>query len=323
MSFTIAFLAMFIERFLPLSFNTGGRFSHPVQWQGSLIAWLENRLNNSNKTANQRRFGGMMMLIILLAVTLGASMLVLWLIGFLPFSWIFEAIIASVLLAYRGLKKAVIDVAKSLDISLKQARKQVSHIVGRDTKNLDEHEISRAAIESLAENSSDGVIAPLFWLALLGLPGIAIYKAINTADSMVGHLNERYGDFGWASAKIDDLANWLPARLSAIFYALAARFVAPGMGAKSWMSAINDAPKHVSPNAGWPEAALAGALGFGLGGPRNYNGKTLDLPEMGQGRRDLVSGDILRSLQLYSVMVTIALVFTGLLALAQIWQFTF
>src|SRR5690606_23743679 len=150
----------------------------------------------------------------------------------------------------------------------------VSQIVGRDPESLDESGVARAAVESLAESASDGVIAPLFWLVLGGLPGIALYKAVNTADSMVGHRNERYRDFGWASARFDDLVNWIPARLTALLFAGAAFWVKGADPERSWTTALRDAGKHASPNAGWPEAAMAGALGFALGGPRSYDGET-------------------------------------------------
>ncbi len=318
MSFTIAFVALAVDRFFPL-FGFFSKFiSHPVEWQGLLISFMERRWNNLDNSVFQRQRAGILMLIILIAITLFISFLLLFIFSFFPFSWIFEALAASVLLAGNDLKKAVLRVATSLDISLDEGRKQVSHIVGRDTKNLDEHEISRAAIESLAENSSDGVIAPLFWLVIFGLPGIAVYKAINTADSMVGHLSQRYENFGWASAKVDDIANWLPARLSALLYAASAYFLTPEAAKNSWHAAKTDAPNHTSPNAGWPEAALAGALGFGLGGPRNYAGVALDLPMMGVGKRDLTSLDILQAIKLYSAMTGIALALVGILALLEL-----
>jgi len=314
----VAFLALIIDRYFSVSQVFTRYFSHPVVWQGWIIDVLETRLNSKNKSAVQRRLAGIKMLVILIFATLFVSLLLLWLFSFLPFSWVFEALFASILLAGTSLKKAVKSVAQALKISLEAARKQVSHIVGRDTKQLTKSEISRAAIESLAENSSDGVIAPLFWLALFGLPGIAVYKAINTADSMVGHLNERYCDFGWASAKTDDLVNWIPARLTAIFYAIAAEFTLSSGGRKSWQSAKDDAPSHVSPNAGWPEAAMAGALGFALGGPRNYGGKTLDLALMGNGRRELAGEDVFMAIKLYLAMLNIALLVSGFLALFQV-----
>ncbi|MCF6327963.1 MAG: adenosylcobinamide-phosphate synthase CbiB [Devosiaceae bacterium] len=318
MSFTIAFLALAVDRFFPLFGMFSKWIRHPVEWQGMLISFFERRWNDLQISALKRKRAGIFMLLILIVVTLLISFLLLFIFSFLPFSWIFEALAASVLLAGNDLKKAVASVAENLDISIEEGRKQVSHIVGRDTKNLNEHEISRAAIESLAENSSDGVIAPLFWLVIFGLPGIAVYKAINTADSMVGHLSERYENFGWASARTDDLVNWLPARLSALLYAVAAYFLSPEAAKNSLHAAINDAPNHTSPNAGWPEAALAGALGFGLGGPRKYGGKTLDLAMMGAGKRDLTSKDIFEAIKLYSIMSGIALVLVGFLALLEL-----
>ncbi len=326
MNFAIAFAALAIDRFFPLfrlfsKWKSHPLARHPVEWQGMLISFFESRWNDMQTNALQRRSAGIFMLIILIAVTFSISFLLLFIFGFLPFSWIFEALVASVLLAGSDLKKAVSSVAAGLETSLEEARSRVAHIVGRDTKTLDEHEISRAAIESLAENSSDGLIAPLFWLVLLGLPGIAVYKAINTADSMVGHLSERYRDFGWASARLDDLANWLPARLSALLYVVSAGFLSLEAVRNSWRVAVEDAPNHTSPNAGWPEAALAGALGFGLGGPRRYEGVTLDLPAMGKGKRDLTSADILEALKLYSRMSEIVLVLVGAFALIQIMVF--
>lgn len=318
MSFTLAFFALLLDRFGTFPAGMGEKIGHPVVWQGKLIGLLESRLNKMNGSARSRRSGGMLMLAVLIFATLAASLFVLKLISYLPLSWTLEVVISSVFLAHSSLHKAVGEVATGLDISLEAGRNAVGHIVGRDTESLDEHEISRAAIESLAENSSDGIIAPLFWLAIFGLPGIAIYKAINTADSMVGHKSERYIDFGRASAQLDDIVNIIPARLTALFYALAAWFMPQKNFRQSWKTAVRDAPNHVSPNAGWPEAALAGALDFGLGGPRKYQGQTLDLAKMGDGRRDLVVADIGSSLKLSVRMSTVALVIVGLLAFAQL-----
>ncbi len=318
MFFPAAFLAMLIDRFVPYPDWLTRAIGHPVIWQGALIAFLEKRLNRPDAPPAERRDAGVVMLALLIAASLSVSAVIGLLLQSIPYAFVAEAVLASTLLAHNELAKSVARVAEETGQSLERGREAVSHIVGRDTDGLDEAEISRAAIESLAENSSDGVIAPLFWFALLGLPGIIVYKAINTADSMVGHKTLRFVDFGWASAKLDDVVNWLPARLTAILYALAARFDADKAVQRAWESAKRDAPKHASPNAGWPEAALAGALGFGLGGPRNYGGKTLDLPKMGDGRRDLGALDIYRALRLFEVMATIALVLVGLVALGQI-----
>ncbi len=325
MPFFTAFVAILFDRFLPYPDWLTRAIGHPVIWQGALISFLEKRLNQPGAAAWERRDGGIVMLAILIAVSLMVSALIGLLLRDLPYAFLVEALLASTLLAHRELAGAVRNVALETKQSLARGREAVAHIVGRDTSELDEAEISRAAIESLAENSSDGVIAPLFWLVLFGLPGIIVYKAINTADSMVGHKNARFEDFGWASARLDDLVNWVPARLTAVLYALAARFdrqgarqgTRQGAGARSWKSAMRDAPNHVSPNAGWPEAALAGALGFGLGGPRAYGGQRLDLAPMGDGRRDLTPLDVARALKLFEIMTTIALLIVGLLALTR------
>ncbi|HHY51355.1 MAG TPA: cobalamin biosynthesis protein CobD, partial [Alphaproteobacteria bacterium] len=203
--------------------------------------------------------------------------------------------------------RAVAAVADALGRSLAAGRQQVREIVGRDPDALDAAGVARAAIESLAESASDGVIAPLFWLIVGGLPGIALYKAVNTADSMIGHRTERYRDFGWASARLDDLLNFVPARLTALLVCGAAFWVSGADARNGWTTALRDARKHASPNAGWPEAALAGALGFALGGPRSYDGEVHDLPRFGDGREDLGPADIRRALELYGMMLNLTL----------------
>ena len=185
----------------------------------------------------------------------------------------------------------------------------------RDPQSLDEAGVSRAAIESLAENFSDGVVAPLFWLILGGLPGCAAYKAINTADSMIGHESERYLAFGWAAARLDDLVNLPASRLSAIWIVAAARLMPGADWRAAALSALTDAPRHRSPNAGWPEAAMAGALGLALAGPRSYGGKRVDDAWMGSGRRDATAADIHRALRLYRIAYIIQAAVVGVLAL--------
>ncbi len=318
MFFPTAFIAMLVDRFVPYPDWLTRAIGHPVIWQGALIGFLEKRLNLPEASPRERRDAGVVMLALLIAASLSVSAVIGLLLQSVPYAFVVEAVLASTLLAHNELAKSVARVAEATGQSLASGREAVAHIVGRDTHELDEAEICRAAIESLAENSSDGVIAPLFWFALLGLPGIIVYKAINTADSMVGHKTLRFVDFGWASAKLDDVVNWVPARLTAVFYALAARFDRDKAVTRAWETAKRDAPKHGSPNAGWPEAALAGALDFSLGGPRNYGGKTLDLPKMGEGKRDLAPPDIYRALRLFEVMTTMALAMVGFLALTQI-----
>jgi adenosylcobinamide-phosphate synthase len=208
-------------------------------------------------------------------------------------------VLASTLLAQRSLDAHVLAVAKGLETEgLLGGRTAVAHIVGRDTKSLDEAAVCRAAIESLAENFSDGVVAPLFWMVVLGLPGVLAYKAVNTADSMIGHRTERHEAFGWASARFDDLVNLPASRLSALWLVVAA--IPLGLSPAGALSTIRrDAGHHRSPNAGWPEAAMAGALGIRLSGPRIYDGVQVDERWVGEGRSELAAKDIRHALKLY------------------------
>lgn len=315
MNIIVGFFALLLERLFGYPDLLQGFIKHPVQWMGALIGSCDRRWNKDNDTPDNRRAAGILMLVLLCLVTGMLTVALKAALGAFPLGWLVEALLASTLLAHRQLAQMVGNVATALDHSLEAGRLSVAHIVGRDTTNLDAPEISRAAIETLAENASDGVIAPLFWLLLFGLPGIAIYKAINTADSMVGHLNPRYKDFGWASAKLDDLANWIPARLTALLFVLAAKIKPDASAQGAWDTVRADALKHKSSNAGWPEAAMAGALGFGLGGARTYNGQLLDLPQMGSGKRDLGADDIRRAVGLFNLVGTIALAGVALMAI--------
>ncbi len=265
---------------------------HPVTWMGALLAALETRLNQGRA----RRLAGAATLLALLAA---AALPALALQSALAGSRIgFEvlAVAASTLLAQRSLYAHVKAVADALDAEgIDGGRRAVARIVGRDPAALDEAGVARAAIESLAENFSDGVVAPLFWLVIAGLPGAAAYKAANTADSMIGHRNARYREFGWAAARFDDLVNLPASRLATLWLALAA-----GAGAgEAWTAVRRDAGAHRSPNAGWPEAAMAGALGLKLAGPRVYGGVTVEDAFMGDGRREADSADIRAALRLY------------------------
>ena len=296
-------LALLLERFVGYPRSLYGVIKHPVVWMGALISALDKALNKGS----QRRLKGVLALVILLVVTAVITVAIRYGLGFIPFGWVIEAILATSLLAQKELGRAVRAVADALDHSLEAGRKQVAQIVGRDPETLDQAGVSRAAIESLAESTCDGIIAPLFWLIIGGLPGIALYKAVNTADSMIGHKTERHLEFGWAAARFDDLVNWLPARLSALLVAGAAFWIKGAEAEKAWTTALSDAKKHDSPNAGWPEAAFAGALGFALGGPRSYDGKTHPLPTLGSGRTDLGPADIRKSLDLYVMVLNLAL----------------
>ncbi|WMT87379.1 adenosylcobinamide-phosphate synthase CbiB [Pelagibacterium sp. 26DY04] len=313
----IALLAAVVERLVGYPHWLVDRIGHPVIWIGRLIEAQDKRLNDPEASFDGRKMRGVVAIAVVVLAVLIVALGIQSLLRFLPFGWVVEVLLASSLIAQKGLRDAVSDVARALgEEGIEGARRAVSHIVGRDTSELDEAGVSRAAIETLAENTSDGVIAPLFYLALFGLPGAAVYKAINTADSMIGHRNERYAAFGWGAARLDDLVNWIPARLTAVLFALAARGMPGADGDAAWAAVRRDAAKHASPNAGWPEAAMAGALGFGLGGPRSYAGETLDLPTMGEGRRDLTAEDIATAIGLFDRAMLIALGALAVWALA-------
>ncbi|WP_332719611.1 adenosylcobinamide-phosphate synthase CbiB [Pelagibacterium mangrovi] len=304
----IALLAAVLERLVGYPHWLVDRIGHPVIWIGGLIEAEDKRRNDPKKSFEARQALGVLSIVIVVLSVLIAALGIQALLRAVPFGWAVEVVLASSLIAQKGLRDAVIAVARALrDEGIAGARRAVSHIVGRDTSELDEAGVSRAAIETLAENASDGVIAPLFYLALFGLPGAAVYKAINTADSMIGHRTERHEAFGWAAAKLDDLVNWVPARLTAGLFVLAARSMPGADSDAAWAAAKRDAAEHASPNAGWPEAAMAGALGFGLGGPRAYGGETVDLPTMGDGRRELVAEDIAVAIGLFDRAMMIAL----------------
>ncbi|MEM8793278.1 MAG: adenosylcobinamide-phosphate synthase CbiB [Pseudomonadota bacterium] len=258
------------------------RLRHPVVVMGRAIGWWERRLNRGGF----RRLKGVLMLAGLSAVAglVGAFL------AHPGFGGLFEVLGAAVLLAQRSLSGHVRAVADGLGRSLEEGRGAVAMIVGRDTAALDESGVARAAVESAAENFSDGVVVPAFWFLVAGLPGILIYKLINTADSMVGYRNARFGEFGWASAKVDDLANWIPARLSAVI------LCGVGGGFWAWSVVRRDAGLHRSPNAGWPEAAVAGSLGIALSGPRAYEGRMTQQPYVNAaGRKALAAEDIRRA----------------------------
>ncbi|OYX12362.1 MAG: cobalamin biosynthesis protein CobD [Rhizobiales bacterium 32-66-8] len=278
------------------------RIGHPVIWMGRLIAGLDRRLNQSRFSPRLRRgLGVVALLVLIIATALPASLLQAGLL-LLPFGVVLVAVAASSLLAQRSLYTHVAAVADALERDgLEAGRTAVSHIVGRDPAHLDESGVARAAIESLAENFSDGVVAPAVWLAVGGLPGAVTYKAINTADSMIGHRTARHEAYGWASARLDDLVN-LPASRLAGFLLVAASAVMPVASAgAAWRTLRRDARHHRSPNAGWPEAAMAGGLGIRIAGPRVYDGVSVEAAYMGDGRAELDASDIRRALRLYCI----------------------
>jgi adenosylcobinamide-phosphate synthase len=247
----------------------------------------------------QRKFAGAGVVILLVAISALSGCLIEIALRQIAFGNWLIGLVASTLIAQRSLYQHVARVRSAFtDGGLADARRAVSMIVGRDPDQLDEAGVCRAAIESCAENFSDGVVAPVFWLALLGLPGLIAYKAINTADSMIGHLSPRYQSFGWAAARLDDLVNLIPARLSGLLVAIVAPFVG-GSTATALKVVWRDAAKHRSPNAGWPESATAGALGLALAGPRRYGERIVDDAFLNaEARQAATPNDIGRALNL-------------------------
>ena len=277
------------------------RVPHPVAVLGKGIEILEARLNDASASDAGRLVRGGAAALLVIAAAAGVGALVHALASAVPAGAFVEAAAASILVAFRGLRDHVGEVARGLESGIAEARAAVVHLVGRDPASLDEPGVARAAIESLAENFADGVVAPLFWYVVLGFPGLLGYKAINTLDSMIGHRDPRYRWFGRVAARVDDAANWIPARLAAALLAGAA-LVMPGASAGGAVrAAFRDAGRHRSVNAGWPEAAMAGALGFAIAGPRRYGGRTVEDAWMGDGRRDLGAKDVHAALRHYAV----------------------
>ncbi|MGV1916637.1 adenosylcobinamide-phosphate synthase CbiB [Rhizobium sp. 22-785-1] len=321
MFFTIAFLSLLIERFAGYPDWLFRRIGHPVTWIGSLIALLDAKWNREHRSFLHREGKGVLALIVILGVTVTISLLLQSILLLFPLGFLLVAIVGASLPAQKSLETHVEAVAIALESEgLEGGRNAVSMIVGRDPDQLDEAAVCRAAIESLAENFSDGIVAPSLWLGLLGLPGGAGYKAINTADSMIGHRTPQYKAFGWASARVDDLVNLPASRLSGLLFVVAAFFL-PGASPSNAVRAIfRDAGHHRSPNAGWPEAALAGALGFALAGPRSYGGQMIQARFMGEGgRRDLTAADIRQALKLARIADGLLIGFFGLMVLL-IWR---
>lgn len=276
------------------------RIRHPVVWIGALIAQLDGALNRETDGFDRRKAFGVLAVLVLLLTVGGVAVAVAWACRLLPFGWLVEAAMASTLLAQRSLHDHVAAVVKGFRTAgLEGARKAVSMIVGRNPATLDEPAVARAAIESLAENFSDGVVAPAFWLLVGGLPGLALYKAINTADSMIGHRTPRHEAFGWAAARLDDLVNLPGSRLTALLLVGTAWMTGGADARQAWASVRQDAHRHRSPNAGWPEAAMAGALDLRLGGPRVYGDTRVEDVWLGAGRTAATPDDIDRALALY------------------------
>jgi adenosylcobinamide-phosphate synthase len=290
-------VAMVVDALMGWPDRLFARIGHPVTWLGRLIAALDEHWNREIDKPVLRRAAGIVAALLVIAVATGLAWIVQRMI---PGGWarmVLLGILAWPFIAFRSLYDHVAAVRDPLRAgNIDAARAAVSMIVGRDPGGLDEAGIGRAALESLAENASDGVVAPVFWGALFGLPGVVGYKAINTLDSMIGHRSPRHEAFGWAAARIDDAANFVPARLTGLLFAMLA---GSARRAQALSAMWKDARHHRSPNAGWPEAALAGTLGVRLCGPRSYHGELADEPWLNAEARDPTAVDVTRGLETY------------------------
>jgi adenosylcobinamide-phosphate synthase len=291
----VALLALALDAAIGWPDRLYARIGHPVGAFARFLNVAERLGNRPEWPQGVRRGLGVLTILLLIALTGAAAW---WLdreshLLFGRWGWIASAVLAWPALAQRSLYLHVRPVAEALMRGdLPAARALVARVVGRDTQRLDQAGVARAAIETLAESFCDGIVAPLFWLLLLGLPGVWMYKAINTADSMIGHKEPRWRAFGWAAARIDDGANWIPARIAGVLVCVA--------GAGGWAVMKRDARAHASPNAGWPEAAMAGALGVALAGPVAYDGVTQIKPWIGREGRMAAPNDIVTALQIYA-----------------------
>ena len=276
-------IALFLDALLGEPEWAWSRIPHPVEFIGKIIDALE---KSCNRGENRKAKG-----ILVVAGLAVAAFMLGALVAAVPDYGLLELLFAAILLSYKSLVEHVTAVADGLRINLSEGRREVAKLVGRDVEQMEQADVARAAIESAAENFSDGVIAPAFWFLLFGLPGIMVYKVVNTADSMIGYRDERFGEFGMAAARLDDILNWIPARISAVLIAVTNR------SWKQFRAIRRDAALHRSPNAGWPEAALAMALDIALSGPRNYGGVRTDFPYVNpDGKRELSVSDIYETL---------------------------
>jgi adenosylcobinamide-phosphate synthase len=295
-------IALVLEAYIGDAAFLFGRLPHPVALIGNLIGLLERKLNRDHRSPMDRAVRGLLLVIIVTGLAGTVGWAVAWLSQNHDFGVALELIVLVLLLAQRGLYDHVRAVAVALKTDgLDAGRGAVAHIVGRDPLQLDEYGVARASLESLAESFCDGVVAPAFWYLLFGLPGLLAYKAINTMDSMIGHTTPRYRAFGMVAARMDDIVNLIPARLSGLFIVIAALFAPHARPGRALKVMLRDAGKHRSLNAGWPEGAMAGAFGLALAGPRRYREHVADDPWIGDGRARATPVDIRRGLYLYLV----------------------
>ena len=303
---------------LDLLFGDPARLPHPVVYIGRWIAFWEKRLN----LGNYRMLKGAILVIVTILLVFAGTAAVLYLLSLTPYTFhishftfnIFHLTLSSILiffcLAGHTLRREVRMTFEAVDRSVEEGRTQVARIVGRDTQSLSAQEIRQAALETLAENLSDGVIAPLFWLALLGMPGMLTYKVINTFDSMIGYRTDRYRQFGCWAAHIDDIANYIPARLTALLILIVGSVVCSAVLPSRISFLLRFGPAHASPNSGWPEAALAAILDCRFGGTHDYFGQAVEKPYIGTNPRPLTTADCRLSIRIALIAETIAVILT-------------
>ncbi len=297
-SWMIYILPLLIGWLLDLILGDPSWLPHPIVGFGKMIAFGEHRLN---KGSHRKLKGALMTIFLIVFISLATPFLCPSLDN--PYLLIlFDAVLIFYCLAGTTLIREVREVFLALDRSLEEGRKQVARIVGRDTSELSAQEVRTAALETLAENLSDGVIAPLFWYTILGVPGMLAYKMINTLDSMIGYKTERYKDFGCWAAHIDDIANYIPARLTALLMVIAAG--KPQLVKFVW----RNGRKHASPNSGYPEAALAGILNCRFGGPHYYFGELFDKPYIGENARELTTADMQKAVRINRTAEVLAII---------------
>ncbi len=288
---------------------------HPVRVIGGLIGCMDRGLNRETHTCTTRTVLGGLAVALVIGVAGAFCWAVLWLTAEFVLGWIFELILTVTLLAQRSLYDHVRAVADGLRTDgVEGGRRAVAHIVGRDVDQLDAPGIARGAIESCAENFSDAVVAPVFWYVLFGFPGLVVYKCVNTLDSMIGYKTPRHEAFGMVAARLDDALNFVPARLAALFLTCAASLLPSTSGSSAWWTMWRDGGDHRSPNAGWPEAAMAGALGLALAGPRRYADTMIDDAWVGNGRTRATERDIDRALSVYVAACAINILVVATLA---------
>jgi len=290
---------------------------HPVRVIGGLIGCLDSGLNREERSSVTRTILGGVVVALVIGLAIAVGWAVVWLTTHFVLGWIVELVLTVTLFAQRSLYDHVRAVARTLKTDgLEGGRRTVAHIVGRDVNQLDIHGVARAAIESSAENFGDAVVGPVFWYVLFGFPGLLVYKSVNTLDSMIGYKTPRHQAFGMVAARLDDVLNLVPARLAGLYLVAGAMLLPSADGTEAWRAMRRDAGKHRSPNAGWPEATMAGALGLALAGPRRYAETVVDDPWIGSGRTRATDRDIDRALTVYvSACLVNALVVTILVVL--------